>query len=44
MLDAGCAESLCLQIERIPKFRCRLGTCDDKWAVELIKPEKIEIL
>ncbi len=44
MLDAGCAEGLCLQIERIPKFRCRLGTCDDKWAVELIKPEKIEIL
>ncbi len=44
MLDPGCAENLTLQIERIPKFRGRLGTCGSNWAVELLQPEKAEII
>jgi flagellar motor switch protein FliM len=37
LLDPGCAEQVEVRLERIAKFRGRLGTRAQKWAVEIQK-------
>lgn len=40
MLDPQCFQHVEVRLERITKFRGRLGTCGDNWAVELTTPLK----